>query len=135
MEEIKQIQIAFNQIEKARVNRKNGLQLIAKIEKQLNDKKVVEVTNIYLYVPYDHKTDAKKDGCMWDPNRSKWFVKSKNPNCQLLKEKWNSSCFRDDFYGTHRRYKSIKDIPQKEEYNEAKHGSYQNYSVNVMGHE
>ncbi len=68
------------------------------------------IEKIYLYVPFEYKEDAKKDKLKWDPDKKQWYTIYNNPNCQKLKEKWNSKCFYSNFHGYHRKYNSINDI-------------------------
>lgn len=90
---------------------------------------------VFVYVPFEHKETAKSEGLKWCGENKKWYVNLNNPKCQELTERWNGKCFFYNFYGNHRRYKSINDIPKIEEYDPAKHGDPITYSVNVLGHE
>lgn len=107
---------------------KKGLELVAfckvtmlednifqkECEKQLgivedNKKDEIEGTNIY--VPYEYKNEAKKDGCKCkkveeideDGNKSThyvWYVLESNPKYNYCVEFYNQYNFTDSFYGT-----------------------------------
>ena len=47
---------------------------------------------IYLHVPYDEKDEAKELGCIWDPDRRKWYCKDSDKgksNVSKCIEYWN----------------------------------------------
>jgi hypothetical protein len=92
-------------------------------------------SKVFLCVPYKYRDEAKQEGFKWDNDDKMWYVMSNNPNLKQLREKWNSRCFRDDFYGTYRSYNSIKDIIEPEPYDKKKHHDRIWYSVNILGHE
>jgi hypothetical protein len=111
----------------------NGFGVITKCKTPSNNK--VTLLKVFMYVPFNYKNEAKQEGFKWDNDKKGWYVMSNNPNLEQLKEKWNSECFRCDFYGSHRSYNSTKDIIRPEPYDEKKHHNPIWYSVNILGHE
>ncbi len=72
--------------------------------------KKLTIEKIYLYVPFNDKDEAKKDGALWDNNVKKWYINSDHPNCKDIKNHWHMDCFKCNFYGEYRSHKSVKDI-------------------------
>jgi len=54
-----------------------------------------------LFVPYEYKNDAKKDGLRFEPSGKFWYVRKSNPKYLWCCRMWDRSNFRDDYYGTH----------------------------------
>jgi hypothetical protein len=56
---------------------------------------------VYLYVPFEFKDIAKKNGCKWDTTKKEWYVIESNPNIEQLKDLFHADNFYHNFYGTY----------------------------------
>jgi hypothetical protein len=135
-EQIQNIMIKMNENMEDRMNKlymTNEFGVITNHKTASDDK--VTLLKVFMYVPFNYKNEAKQEGFKWDKDEKKWYVMSNNPNLEQLRDKWNSECFKDDFYGSHRSHNSRKAIKRPEPYDEKKHYNPIWYSVNILGHE
>ncbi len=66
------------------------------LEQELNniiDNKSDKEEKTYIYVPFEYKDDAKKDGAKFNKNKQKWFVYKSNPKYEWCIDLWNNNNF------------------------------------------
>lgn len=55
---------------------------------------------VYLYVPYEYRKEAKKDGLKFDGDRKEWYSLKTNPKYLWCKMMWCQTNFKDSCHGT-----------------------------------
>ena len=96
----------------------------------------VNEKRVYLYVPFDYRSMIKAVGAKFDQDKKEWYVLQNHPDLQELKDQWHSDCFKSNAHGHIRIYQTKTEYDNKyPKYNPSIHGSYENYSANVLNHE
>lgn len=59
----------------------------------------LEEERVYLFVPYDYKEEAKKEGARWDSVKKEWYVFESEPDLEKLLKKYSPKNFIATNYG------------------------------------
>ena len=57
--------------------------------------------NVYLFVPFEYKDQAKALGAKWDPEKKRWYTTSENKNCSKLTDTYQFKNFYSNATGYH----------------------------------
>jgi phage/plasmid-associated DNA primase len=94
---------------------KRDLELELELEKELlsSQIKINEDEKKYLFVPFEYRTSAKKDGAKFDKESKKWYITKSNPNYEWCVDLYNHNMFAQSHNGYQLNNTRYDDIVRK----------------------
>ena len=71
--------------------------------------------NVYLFVPFEYKDQAKALGAKWEPDKKKWFTTPENKNSSKLTDTYQFNNFFKNDTGFHMKPNSKTTSEEKNE--------------------